>query len=314
MRVAWKIAFAALLLAAGVLVCRQWPGGAPAPAAAPGDRVDYALDLLAEDPAAWRDDTRSAVRIAAAAAEEHGLDDPGALYVTAVQLQREGSPSAAEALYRRAAMAEPDWSWPHASLGSLVARSADRLEEAAEELRRAIALEPDWARPHNSLAVVLRLQEKYPEAEEHALRALELDPDDIAAHNNYANLLVQLGRLAEAEEHYLAAHELDPENPKPAYNLACLYALGGMNEKALEWLPLATRRSDALRREALLDPDLAALRETPGFQEALGGFAPEAPPAPETGEKDAPAPEAAPETGEEDAPAPETETPEEAGG
>ena len=305
MRVAWKIALAALLFAAGVLVCRQWPGRAPAPAAeTPGDRVARALDLLAEDPAAWRDDTRSAVRIAAAAAEEHGLDDAGALYVAAVQLQREGSPSSAEALYRRAAMAAPDWSWPHASLGSLVARSPDRLEEAAEELLRAIALEPDWARPHNSLAVVLRLQERYPEAEEHALRALELDPDDIAAHNNYANLLVQLGRLAEAEEHYLAAHELDPENPKPAYNLACLYALGGMNDKALEWLPLATRRSDALRREALLDPDLAALRETPGFQEALGGFAPEAPPAPE----------ASPETGEEDAPGPETETPETAGG
>lgn len=300
-RVAWKIALAALLAAAAVLVCRQWPGRAPSPgAAAPGDRVARALDLLAEDPAAWRDDTRSAVRIAAAAAEEHGLDDAGALYVTAVQLQREGSPSAAEALYRRAAMMSPDWSWPHASLGSLVARAPDRLEEAAEELRRAIALEPDWARPHNSLAVVLRMQERWPEAEEHALRALELDPDDIAAHNNYANLLVQLGRLAEAEEHYLAAHELDPENPKPAYNLACLYALGGMNEKALEWLPLATRRSDALRREALLDPDLAALRDTPGFQEALGGFAPATPPAPEAGEE-APPP-------------PETEATEEAGG
>lgn len=280
LKLVWKTALAALLTALAVAGVRRWAGSAPELSGwTPESRVDAAIGLLAEDPAAWHDDTRTAVRIAAGSAEEAGLDSAEAWYVLAVQHQREGSPGAAERLYRRASALAPDWSWPPAALGSLVARDTGRLGEAEEALRRAVSLDPGWARPHNSLAVVLRLQGRFDDAEHSAVRALELAPDDIAAQNNYANLLVQLGRLEEAEEHYLAARSLDPSNAKPAYNLACLYSLMGREEDALENLAFAAGRSDALRRDALTDPDFDGIRHLPGFEEiVLGPFA--APPAP----------------------------------
>ncbi|MBW7864097.1 MAG: tetratricopeptide repeat protein [Candidatus Hydrogenedentes bacterium] len=272
LKLAWKTALAVLLAALAAAGVRRWASQPPdVPEWTPEDRVAAAIDLLAEDPAAWHDDTRTAVRIAAGSAEESGLDSAGGWYVLAVQYQREGSPGEAERLYRRAAVLAPDWSWPPAALGSLIGRDMGRLDEAEQALRLAVALDPDWARPHNSLAVVLRLQGRFAEAEGSAVRALELAPDDIAAQNNYANLLVQLGRLDEAEAHYLAARALDPENAKPAYNLACLYSLMGREEEALENLALAAGRSDALRRDALTDPDFDNIRHRPEFGEIVMG-------------------------------------------
>ena len=272
MKLRWKLALAVVLVALAAAGARLavsfWQGLPPSPE----ERLSAALALLADDPVAWRVETQFAVRAAAVAVDEARIETAPSCYVLGMQQQREGDVWAAETMYKRSILLDPQWSWPYAALGSLIGRDApDRLEEAEQALRKAIALDPDWARPHNSLAVVLRLQGRLEEAEQEAVKAVDLAPDDIASQNNYANLLSYLGRLGEAEEHYRAALDLDPNHPRPYYNLACLYALQERNDEAMEMLTGAIERSDALRRDAMNDPDLDNLRDRPDFEDLVYG-------------------------------------------
>ena len=270
MKLRWKLALSAALIALAAAGARLavsfWETRPPSPA----ERVAAALALLADDPVAWRVETQFAVRAAAVAVDEARIETAPSCYVMGMQQQREADAWAAETMFKRAILLDPQWSWPYAALGSLIGRDApDRLDEAEQTLRKAIALDPNWARPHNSLAVVLRLSNRLDEAEQEAMRAIELAPDDIASQNNYANLLAYLGRTAEAEDHYRAALNLDPNHPRPYYNLACLYALEGQENEAMEMLSEAVHRSGALRRDAMSDPDLEALRDRSDFQELV---------------------------------------------
>lgn len=272
MKLRWKLALWAALLALAAAGVRLGVSFWEARPTSPEERVAEALALLADDPVAWRVETQFAVRAAAVAVDEARIETAPSCYVMGMQQQREADLWAAETMFKRAILLDPQWSWPHAALGSLIGRDApDRLDEAEQALLRAIALDPEWARPHNSLAVVLRLMGRLDEAEQEALRAIELAPDDIASQNNYANLLAYLGRTAEAEEHYRTALDLDPDHPRPYYNLACLYALEERDDEAMEMLGEAVRRSDALRRDAISDPDLEALRDRSDFQELMYG-------------------------------------------
>ncbi len=268
----WKLALSAVLIALAAAGARLavsfWEARPPSPA----ERVADALALLADDPVAWRVETQFAVRAAAVAVDEARIETAQSCYIMGMQQQREADAWAAETMFKRAILLDPQWSWPYAALGSLIGRDApDRLDEAEQALRKAIALDPDWARPHNSLAVVLRLLHRPKEAEKEAVSAIELAPDDIASQNNYANLLTSLGRITEAEEHYRTALNLDPNHPRPYYNLACLYAVEGQENDAMEMLTEAVHRSDALRRDAMNDPDLESLRDRSDFQELVYG-------------------------------------------
>jgi Flp pilus assembly protein TadD len=272
MKLRWKLALVAVLIAlaaAGMrLAVSFWEARPPSPE----ERVAEALALLADDPVAWRVETQFAVRAAAVAVDEARIETAPSCYVMGMQHQREADAWAAETMFKRAILLDPQWSWPYAALGSLIGRDTpERLDEAEQTLRKAIALDSDWARPHNSLAVVLRLRGRLDEAEKEAVRAIELAPEDIASQNNYANLLAYLGRTTEAEEHYRTALNLDPNHPRPYYNLACLYAQEGQEDDAMEMLTEAVHRSEALRREAMSDADLQELHDRSDFQELVYG-------------------------------------------
>lgn len=234
--------------------------------------VPYALELLEYDPTIQLPETRACVRLIAASAEASWLNTPEALYILALQYERENSVENAELWLREVIRQVPEWSWPYVNLGILLARTdAGRLEEAAELLSEAIELQPDWVRPYNSLSVVLRSLGRLEEAEAMAIEAVTLGPQDIATHNNYANLLSVLGRYDEAEEHYRYAMEGAPENSKPPYNLACLYSAQGMVEEALEYLLYALELSADVRLDAATDPCFTLVRDHPFFQEIVYG-------------------------------------------
>jgi len=235
-------------------------------------RVEEAISLLEKDTAAYHKETQDAVRLVAAAAAEGMIVSPKALYVLAVQHEREGDLETAETVFRQAIGEAEEWSWPYVALGTLLARfGGNRLDEAELLLRKAIELQPDWVRPYNSLSVVLRMLTRYDEAESVALQALELAPDDVAAHNNYANLLVVLERFEEAETHYTIAMEKEPENAKPPYNLACLYSITGLYEDACDYLELAIALSESSITDAAVDPYFDSMRSYPRFEKLLYG-------------------------------------------
>ena len=266
----WTIALTAACIAAGVVFWRQFDWTERKYTAFVADTASEVMVLLADDPLATQLETQQAVRIVAAAADAGHYVTPESQYALAIQHQREGNVEEAEALLHRIVAEYPDWSWPYVLLGGIIGRSGlERLEEAEWALHKAIELEPDWVRPYNSLGVVLRLMGRYEEAEEAAVRALELAPEDIASHNNYANLLLVLGRYEEAEVHYTYAVELEPDNPKPLYNLACLYSVMEKTDDALRFLEAAIHISEAMRRDAAVDPYFNNLHILPEYQQLV---------------------------------------------
>ena len=212
-----------------------------------------------------------------------------------------GQPEEAVAAYQRAIEVDPQDALPHSGLGS-VYRSLGRQEEAVAAYQRAIELDPQYALPHNGLGNVYRSLGRHEEAVAAYRRAIELDPQDALPHYGLGTVYRSLGRQEDAVVAYLRAIELDPsrvvsyvglagvyrrlgkakESARYAelarerlpvddwYNRACLEAVAGNVEEALQWLTRALVEKPGLRTWAQRDPDFEELRADPRFWEVVG--------------------------------------------
>lgn len=265
--IAWLIALIAVLMASFVYVSRQTTARTTDRPETPEDVVERALDLLELDLSALRPDTQDAIRAAAVLAEEGVITSAKAAYLLGRQYEREQNFRGAEGMFKKAIALEPDWSRPYASLGDLLGlHSLGRTDEAMEVLQKATRLDPEWGRPHGIMAVIYRSEGRLEASRSELELALKYMPGDITQLNNYANLLVDLKLYDEAEAYYRRAIESFPEQPKPYYNLACLYALVGRKEETLANLREAFQRDEQLRYLALEDKDFASLQGDPAFE------------------------------------------------
>ena len=82
--------------------------------------------------------------------------------------------------------------------------------------------------------------------------------------------LYQQGRYAEAADMARDIVEANPHYPALLYNLACCESLAGRTEDAVRHLRPAIERSPQLRRLAVEDDDLAAIRDDAAIKELLG--------------------------------------------
>jgi tetratricopeptide (TPR) repeat protein len=85
-----------------------------------------------------------------------------------------------------------------------------------------------------------------------------------------AGRLYQEGRYAEAADMARDLVEANPDYPALLYNLACCESLAGRREDAVGHLRSAIERSTQLRRLAVEDDDVAAVRDDPAIKELLG--------------------------------------------
>jgi len=193
----------------------------------------------------------------------------------------------------------------HAARGFALAQ-LKQFPEAEREFRRAMALDPNqfearyfYARTcfqrgeltralelfeeasrvredHEALyfaAQTLSALERSAEAEAAYRRALpvierhlELNPDDARGHTMAAVCCSRLGKRTRGLEWARQASAVDPEDAGVCYNVACLLALEGETDDAIEHLRRATRVGFARRDWIEHDPDLASLRDDPRFQ------------------------------------------------
>ncbi|HEX5558592.1 MAG TPA: tetratricopeptide repeat protein [Gaiellales bacterium] len=82
--------------------------------------------------------------------------------------------------------------------------------------------------------------------------------------------LYQEGRYEEAADMARGIVEAHPEYPALLYNLACCESLAGRRDDAVRHLRSAIERSAQLRRLAVEDDDVAAIRDDPAIRELLG--------------------------------------------
>lgn len=108
---------------------------------------------------------------------------------------------------------------------------------------------------------------------ERAREVLDLNPDDNRALNMGAFALLRLGEKKEAVAWMEASVEKAPMDSIVHYNAACLYALAGDPEKAIDCLENCHLKVGNLNREWLMhDSDLDSIRDHPRFGEILALF------------------------------------------
>ena len=148
-----------------------------------------------------------------------------------------------------------------------------KLTEAARQFEQASDVKPeDYQAPQLLAMVYMGLgrkedaEESYRRAWQRAEKHLELHPDDARALYLGANALCQLGERARSFDWAQRALAIDPEDCGILYNIACVYALQGKADEAIDCLDKAMTHAFWYKRWAQNDADLNSLRAHPRFQ------------------------------------------------
>ncbi|MBM3773741.1 MAG: tetratricopeptide repeat protein [Acidobacteria bacterium] len=162
------------------------------------------------------------------------------------------------------------------------------LEAARKHYLRALKLNPSYSEAINNLGAVYYARKSYRKATSQYRKALKMAPKSASVYSNLGTAYFARRKYKEAFEAYQSALALDPEvfehrssygvmlqersveeRSKFHYFLAKTYAQAGMHERALLHLRKALEEGFEERHKMLEDPEFAALRETPEFQELL---------------------------------------------
>jgi TolB-like protein/Flp pilus assembly protein TadD len=151
-----------------------------------------------------------------------------------------------------------------------------RYPEAEEQYLRTIAINPDFYSAYVDLHNIYDLMSDAAKIQTIQSRMMDFfpnylarHPDDARAHMVFGVVLAQEGLHDEARIEGATALQLSPADPLMMYNAACFYALLGDLAQSIESLGNAIAAGfehfDWIER----DPDLAAVREDPGYIELL---------------------------------------------
>jgi Tfp pilus assembly protein PilF len=152
--------------------------------------------------------------------------DPAADMRRAVELEAQGQPSAAVALYRKILSADPQSVRAWVNLGNAEA-SQGRREEAERAYRRAVAIAPEHRDALNNLAWVLLTEgSRLEEGEALALRAAsQAGPDRALAQDTLGRIQLARGRCEDATTTFGDALDATRDLPSEA-KAALLEGLG----------------------------------------------------------------------------------------
>jgi tetratricopeptide (TPR) repeat protein len=159
-----------------------------------------------------------------------------------------------------------------------------QLGLAKKSYEKALKLNPSYAEAINNLGTVAYAQKSYRRATNHYKKAILIAPLSASMHSNLGTAYFARKKYEDASESYKKAMELDPnvfehrgsngtvlqersveERAKFHYYLAKLYAKGGQNERALQYLRKALEEGYKERAKIAEDDAFALLKENPEF-------------------------------------------------
>jgi serine/threonine protein kinase/Flp pilus assembly protein TadD len=151
-----------------------------------------------------------------------------------------------------------------------------KLDEAARLFEQARQLRPDEYQAATHLTSIYAGLGRKAETQAACRRCLQviekhrqLHPDDARALYLGAVIWTQLGERAKALEWAAKALALDPEEPITLYNVACMYALQGEAEQAMDCLERAVKYGFAHKAWIENDSDFNSIRQHPRYKELL---------------------------------------------
>ncbi len=100
-------------------------------------------------------------------------------------------------------------------------------------------------------------------------KLVEVAPKDAQAWHMLGYTLHASGELDKALKAHIKATEFDQTRPVASYNVACVHALQGNKDKAIEWLNKAAEAGFNNVSHLDTDPDMDSLRDDPRYKKAI---------------------------------------------
>ncbi len=166
-----------------------------------------------------------------------------------------------------------------------------QLDQARKSYEAAIKVKPDYVEAINNIGTIYYAKKNFRRAISWYSRAIKLQPNDARSASIYMNLgTAQFARkqYEKATLSYQTAMKLDPdvferhssmgvmleersveERAKYHFYLAKLYAKGGRNDLAIQYLRKSLEEGYKEKKKLEEEPDFAGLRESPEFKELL---------------------------------------------
>lgn len=164
----------------------------------------------------------------------------------ALALHKQGQYAAAEDLYQRVLLLQPQH-FDALHLLGVAARQRGDADMAITWLRQAIAVDPLQAIAHSNLGAALQDKGLSQQALDSYDRALQLRPTYAMAWNNRGNALRSLGRMTAALHSYDQALQIQPDYTEAMLNRGIALQDAGEHEQALDDFAdaLSLRSNDA---------------------------------------------------------------------
>jgi tetratricopeptide (TPR) repeat protein len=151
-------------------------------------------------------------------------------------------------------------------------KSAGQYKDAINAFQKAISMNPTNPMCHYRLGLVYAAENREQEAIRAFKKVLELDPRSPQAHASLASQYRKMGLEEDAQEHIEKARAMQVEGESD-YNHACLEAICGNNERALELLEVALQSKQTYVTWVQNDPDFHSLHNDHRFQLLLSTHA-----------------------------------------
>ncbi|MFO1352220.1 MAG: sulfatase-like hydrolase/transferase [Gammaproteobacteria bacterium] len=130
---------------------------------------------------------------------------------------------------------------------------------------RAVALDPTFPLVYRRIADLYYEKKEYRDALRYYQKTLERSPTDYRALLQAGNSARFSGDFGAADRYYRKASDLRKDAWAASYNLACLYAVQGDSQNALDFLRQSLARGMDPEHLQTVDQDLDSLRPLPEF-------------------------------------------------
>ena len=150
-------------------------------------------------------------------------------------------------------------------------KSAGQYSDAVKAIEKAISLNPEKPANHYRLGLIHAVEHREAEAVYEFRTVLDLDPEHSQAHASLASQYFNMQLEELGEFHINKAFESQFDDYSD-YNRACLEAIRGNNNRALDHLQVALESKQTYVNWLLADPDLDSLRNDERFRELLTNY------------------------------------------